>query len=406
MKTCTYLPIVRHSMLGLLAASTLLSAEEPKTAAKTEPTAEIKKKNTDETSATPDKVAAKPKGPSVEIVFVLDTTSSMSDLIEGAKEKIWAIANDIVSAKPKPQVRFGLIGFRDRGDDYVIRSTPLTDDLDHIHAQLKEFKAEGGGDAPESVSEALHAAVTQMPWSQEGDVLKVIYLVGDAPPQNYKDGKDWKKVSSTASSSGIHINTIQCGNMAGTAEVWKAIASRAEGAYAIIPQDGNMVAISAPQDEELARLNIEIGATLIPCGSSTLRLEVSKKQAAAEKYSAADNASRLGYNSKSGKTVQGEGELIDALNSGSMKLKDVKTNDLPEELRKLSPEELEAHVEKQKAKRAEIQARIAELVKQRDTFIQAERQKQIASGKTDSFDEQVAQTLRKQAAPKGIVWEK
>jgi len=38
--------------------------------------------------------------PKVEVVFVLDTTGSMSGLIQAAKQKIWAIANEIARAKP------------------------------------------------------------------------------------------------------------------------------------------------------------------------------------------------------------------------------------------------------------------------------------------------------------------
>ncbi len=67
---------------------------------------------------------AQPSGkstkPRLEVCFVLDTTGSMSGLIEGAKQKIWSIANEMISAKPTPEIRLGLIGYRDRGDDYVV----------------------------------------------------------------------------------------------------------------------------------------------------------------------------------------------------------------------------------------------------------------------------------------------
>ena len=38
----------------------------------------------------------------------------MGGLIEGAKRKIWSIANEIASAKPTPKVRIGLLAYRDR----------------------------------------------------------------------------------------------------------------------------------------------------------------------------------------------------------------------------------------------------------------------------------------------------
>src|SRR6202011_4757787 len=90
--------------------------------------------------AAEDKPAAK-KAPQVEVVFCLDTTGSMGGLIEAAKQKIWAISNEIASGKPTPRLKIGLVAFRDRGDQYITKVTALTDDLDAIHGQLKEFKA-------------------------------------------------------------------------------------------------------------------------------------------------------------------------------------------------------------------------------------------------------------------------
>src|SRR3954470_8792571 len=97
--------------------------------------------------------------PKVEVVFCLDTTGSMGGLIEGAKQKIWAICNQVASGKPTPDLRVGLVAYRDRGDAYVTRVIDLTDDLDDIHKQLMGFRAEGGGDEPESVNQALDDAV-------------------------------------------------------------------------------------------------------------------------------------------------------------------------------------------------------------------------------------------------------
>ena len=55
----------------------------------------------------------------VEVVFVLDTTGSMGGLIEAAKEKIWSIATTLSQAHPAPEIRMGLVAYRDRGDAYV-----------------------------------------------------------------------------------------------------------------------------------------------------------------------------------------------------------------------------------------------------------------------------------------------
>jgi hypothetical protein len=63
----------------------------------------------DADSPQPAKLTAKAAKPRMEVCFVLDTTGSMGGLIEGAKQKIWSIANDMISAKPTPELRLGLV---------------------------------------------------------------------------------------------------------------------------------------------------------------------------------------------------------------------------------------------------------------------------------------------------------
>src|SRR4051812_15543898 len=92
--------------------------------------------DTTQSSIPTPRTAAKPK---IEVCFVLDTTGSMSGLIEGAKQKIWSIANEIVAAKPTPIVKFSLVAYRDRGDEYVTKLTPLTDDIDAVYGELKKL---------------------------------------------------------------------------------------------------------------------------------------------------------------------------------------------------------------------------------------------------------------------------
>lgn len=340
----------------------------------------------------------------MEVCFVLDTTGSMSGLIEGAKRKIWSIANEMASAKPAPELRFGLVAYRDRGDAYVLKTFDLTNDIDAVYANLQGFSAGGGGDAPESVNEALNEAVTKMTWSADRSVLKIIFLVGDAPPHmDYASGPKYPDICQAAVKKDLIINTVQCGGMAETTPIWREIAKLSEGNYAAIAQEGGMVAIATPMDEELARLNRELGATLVAYGGEHTRRAVLAKQAASEAAPASVAADRLSFNVKAGRTVQGEGELLDGLANGSLKLGALKKEQLPKEWQGLSDTELKAAIEKKQAERAALQARILKLNKERDDFLAAERKK---AAKTDSFDGQVAITIRAQAAKKGIEYGK
>src|SRR4051794_29546271 len=244
--------------------------------------------------------------PHIEVCFVLDTTGSMGGLIEGAKQKIWSIANEMISAQPTPELKLGLIGYRDRGDDYVVKSFSLTDDIDAIYGHLREFQAGGGGDTPESVNEALAEAIHKMPWSSDSKVLKIIFLVGDAPPHmDYPNGPKYPDLCREAAKKDLIINTIQCGEMAETKPIWQEIAKLSEGNYVAIAQTGNMVTVSTPMDKELAGLNERIGKTLIPYGNARLQREVREKSEIAAAAPMAAIADRLSYNSKTGRGVQG-----------------------------------------------------------------------------------------------------
>ena len=125
--------------------------------------------------------------PVIDIVFVLDTTGSMSGLLEGAKKKIWSIANTIASGEPRPEVRVGLVAYRDRGDSYITQSTPLTKDLDEVYSALLQLQAVGGGDFPEDVNEGVRVALRETGWSSKDDALKMVFVVGDAPPHDDYD---------------------------------------------------------------------------------------------------------------------------------------------------------------------------------------------------------------------------
>src|SRR5689334_3810456 len=80
-----------------------------------------------------EKKADKKAKPKVEVVFCLDTTGSMGGLIEAAKQKIWSISNQIASGKPTPDLKIGLVAYRDKTDAYITKVFDLTDDLDAVH---------------------------------------------------------------------------------------------------------------------------------------------------------------------------------------------------------------------------------------------------------------------------------
>jgi len=345
--------------------------------------------------------------PKIEVCFVLDTTGSMSGLIEGAKTKIWSIANEIAKAKPAPQVRFGLIGYRDRGDAYVTRVFDLTEDLDAVYGSLHEFGADGGGDTPESVNQALHEAVTRMSWDASRDVLKIVFLVGDCPPHmDYPDDVKYQETCQAAVKKDLIINTIQCGNCDNAADVWQEIARLSEGEYAAIGQTGDMVAVATPFDAEIARVSRELGGTVLAYGAESERLAVGAKLALSASAPAAVAADRAAFTARGagGAVVTGTGDLLGALEEGRVQLAEIKDEELPAEIQALAPAEREKVIAERRAKRQALQKEADALVKNREEYLRKERERLAREGSKDAFDEKVAAMIRQQATRKGIAY--
>ena len=343
----------------------------------------------------------------IEVAFVLDTTGSMSGLIEGAKRKIWSIANQLASAQQQTDVRFALIGYRDRGDAYVTTVHDLNSDIDTVYAHLMQFQADGGGDGPESVNQALAEAVTRLDWSPSRDVYKVIFLVGDAPPHlDYQDDVRYDRTVRLARQRDIAINTVQCGAWDETAQIWREIASLGAGTYAAIAQDGGMLAVATPMDDELAKLNRELAGTVVAYGRLEERRDAEMKVRNSLAASAPAAADRLAYLSKTGEgtVVTGAKDLVDEAADGNA-VSEFEMEELPETLREMPAQARQEFVEEKLAKRKQLQARLGKVTVERDAFLKKEDARLRASGSADAFDQKVHDAIKAQAAAKGIQYE-
>jgi hypothetical protein len=353
---------------------------------------------------------ARNERPVIEAVFVLDTTGSMSGLIQAAKEKIWSIATTMASAQPAPEIRMGLVAYRDRGDDYVTRVVDLSADLDSMYATLMELKAGGGGDGPESVNAALHDAVHRISWSQGGAAYKVVFLVGDAPPHmDYPDDVKYPQTLAVAREKGIVVNAVQCGGLAETTRQWERIAGQGQGRYFRVDQQGSAVALATPYDRTLAELSAKLDATRLYYGSDEEKRRQAAKQEAADKLHAAasveSRARRATFNaSPAGKAnLLGEKELVEDVAAGRVDLSSVAPAALPAPLQAMAPAERKAAVQAQAERRKALANELAVVARERAEFLA--RKVAENGGAKDSLDEKIYGAVREQAAAKGLRYE-
>ncbi len=188
---------------------------------------------------------AQPAPPRIEVAFAMDATGSMGPYIDQARARIAQIAESLAQGSPKPDVRFGLVAFRDKGDDYVTRVHDFTGELKQMQAYLADTSANGGGDAPEAVLEALSAALTKLSWSKptrDDPVVRLLYLVGDAPAQHYDDSPKESWIAAQARDRGIVIHSIACGSSSDLESTFEGMARHTEGRFFRLTDSARSVA--------------------------------------------------------------------------------------------------------------------------------------------------------------------
>ena len=349
----------------------------------------------------------------IELVFAIDTTGSMGGLIDGAKQKVWRIINDVTqrqkASNQKVLVRVGLVAYRDVNDEYVTRITPLSADLDAVYSKLMDFRADGGGDTPEHVRMAMSDALNGAGWSARsvakasngavsgiGRLSQVLFLVGDAPPhEDYKQYPSVQKTASSAKERGITVNAIQVGNIHETTPVWREVAKAGGGEYFAIAQSGGVQVVTTPYDTRLAELGDDMSRKGIYYGRE--REKVAKDAAgyvtslaAAPSSAKADRAVNKSINMEA---AYHSSDLVQAVENKTVDLKNVKTEELPDEMQGMFVEERQAYVQQKIDEREKIRQEISELSKKRESYL---REQGDQSGKADAFDYAVEKALERQ----------
>ena len=116
----------------------------------------------------------------LDLAFVVDATGSMADGLEYLKVEMNGIVSSVAQRFPDVDQRYALIVYRDEGDDYVVRTFDFTDSLGEFQQDLSAQSADGGGDYPEAIHEALESA-GELSW-RSADTARVLFLIADAPP--------------------------------------------------------------------------------------------------------------------------------------------------------------------------------------------------------------------------------
>ncbi len=338
--------------------------------------------------------AAEPK---IQVALLLDNSGSMSGLINQAKNQLWTFVNEFATSRKggrPPRIEVALYTY---GSPPPTQLVALTDDLDLVSERLFAVGISG---STEYCGYVIQEAAEKLAWSDSPEDLKVIFIAGNEP---FTQGPvDYREACKAAVAKGIIVNTIHCGS--GVPDDWKAGALLAEGTAMSIDQNRAMAHIEAPQDTEIVRLGQALNETYLPYGANGAegRARQLAQNGNAENASHETNVQRYVAQSQ----VQyrnGAWDLVDAAKDGTVKVEELEEDQLPEKMQKMTAEQRVAFVEKNAARRAEIQTQINELNEARRKYVAAERKKLAASG--ESLDSAMIQSLRAQAAKRNFEFE-
>ena len=150
--------------------------------------------------------AAAAQRPRLDLVFMVDATGSMGDEIAKLKSAMRAMSQQISQLPGQPDICYGLVAYRDRGDAFITRTHDFTDDLGAFQQMLARVHAAGGGDTPEALNEALHEVVHALSW--RADAARMVVLVADAPPHLDYGGPQYDVDMQAALAKGIKLFAV------------------------------------------------------------------------------------------------------------------------------------------------------------------------------------------------------
>ena len=340
-------------------------------------------------------------GRAVDLVICLDTSGSMTGLIDSARAKLWDVVNEVVAIEPNARLRVGLLTYGSphnstHAQGWIYRHCDLTTDLDAVYGKMMSMSTNGGA---EYVGWVLNDAVHTLSWSREPNALRLIYVARNESADQAAERFNFREVAKEARKRGITINSIYAGpNQNGLAEAWDQVAQHGGGDYFAISQDAGTVQICTPHDRVLIKLNAELNATYIPFGplGHAGKANQVEQDANASKFGEQSIASRAQAKA-SAVYVNKWWDLVDAANEPGFELEKVDVDALPAAMKKMSPAERKDYVQQQQTRRNELQENIGAVGNKRARFLRDVRAKRTGP---KGFDDALRESIRRQAGKK------
>ena len=196
-----------------------------------------------------DATASYDGGVPLDVLFLLDSTGSMADEIDRIKDTLLSISARISDLPSQPDLRLGMVSYRDREDEYITRVFDFDADAARFSDTIRSVQADGGGDEPESLNEALHVALNAPDW-RAGDAIRLVFLLADAPPHlDYPQDYDYAEEMVEARKRGIKIFSVASSGLNQRGEyIFRQIAQHTMGRFIFILYESPGGGVGTPHD--------------------------------------------------------------------------------------------------------------------------------------------------------------
>ena len=346
--------------------------------------------------------------PKIQLAILLDTSSSMSGLINQSRNQLWQVVNEFSRTKKNgvtPTLEVAVYEYGNSNlpstNGYIRQVTALTTELDQVSEGLFALTTNGGD---EYCGYVIKTAVTGLKWSKSKHDIKAIFIAGNEP---FTQGPvPFQEAIAVAKRKGITINTIHAGNHnEGAQSGWKDGAILAGGDYMSIDQNHRVVHIDAPQDKRIAELNTKLNQTYVPYGTQGRAKADRQREQDAKSRSISSGLLAKRAESKSSKMYNNSSwDLVDAFETGEVKLEQLPEEELPAAMKKMGKAKQEQYVIGKAKERKKIQEEIATLSKSRNAYV-AKEQRKTAKTNVNTVNDAVTKAIRKQAKNKNYVFE-
>jgi len=336
----------------------------------------------------------------IQVALLLDTSGSMSGLIEQTKSQLWNILNELARTEKNgtdTKIEIALYEYgnpsKTKNSNEINLLAPFTTDMDHISEKLFALQTSGG---EEYCGAVIKQSLSDLNWTND-DGLRMIYVAGN---EAFTQGPvSFELACKKAREKGIIINTIFCGDYdEGVSTKWKDGAAAGLGDYLNINHNAETVYVPTPFDDEISELNKDLNKTYIPYGEKgrSAKENQNLQDSNASSYSKSNAVSRTAFKS-SKKYNAAQWDLVDAYKKDKNVLKNAEIH--MDSLSALNPEMLENRVQAISKTRTVLQTKIKDLDKRRRAYKAA----QANDDKEDSsLQGAVISTVRKQAKRKGF----